>query len=87
MRKDVTAQPMEIRMARLEGAYEQIRDCLNGIDLRLISIEQRLDATCDMLLTRIDSPQASMDRKFLWLMGLVMVSIILPLVGRFVPRP
>ena len=73
MRRDVTAQPMEIRMARLEGAYEQISDRLSGIDLRLASIEARLDQRF-----------AAMDQKFLWVIGLVLVSILLPLVQRFV---
>ncbi len=87
MRRDVTAQPLEIRMARLEGAYEQISDRLNGIDLRLAAIEGRIDSTRDMLLARIDSLRGSMDQKFLWVMGLVLVSIILPFVERFVPHP
>ena len=82
----MTAQPMEIRMARLEGAYEQIRDRLNGIDLRLASIEARIDATRDMLLARMDERFAAMDQKFLWVMGLVLVSILLPLIQRFIPH-
>ena len=86
MRRDVTAQPLEIRMARLEGAYEQISDRLNGIDLRLAAIEASIDSTRDMLLGRMDSLQASMDRKFIWLTGLVLVSILLPLVQRFGPH-
>ena len=86
MRRDVTAQPLEIRMARLEGAYEQISDRLNGIDLRLASIEARIDATRDMLLARMDERFAAVDQKFLWLMGLVVVSILLPLIQRLFPH-
>ncbi len=59
-------------MARLEGAYEQISDRLNSIDVRLGSIE-----------TRLDQRFAAMDQKFLWVIGLVLVSILLPLVQRF----
>ena len=66
---------MESRMARLEGAYEQISERLTGIDLRLAAIE-----------TRIDQRFAAMDQKFLWVIGLVLVSILLPLVQRFVPH-
>jgi hypothetical protein len=66
---------MEIRMARLEGAYEQISERLNGIDSRLAAIE-----------TRIDQRFVAMDQKFLWVIGLVLVSIILPFVERFVPH-
>ena len=69
----MTAQPLEIRMARLEAAYEQISDRLNGIDRRLDGLEQR-----------VDSLRSSMDQKFLWVIGLVLVSILLPFIQRLV---
>lgn len=75
----LSAQPLEIRMAHLEGAYEQVSHRLNGIDRRLENLEQKVDATRDMLLVRIDH----LDQKFLWVIGLVLVSILLPLVQRF----
>ncbi|HEV2261490.1 MAG TPA: hypothetical protein VGR69_04290 [Candidatus Rubrimentiphilum sp.] len=75
----MSAQPLEIRMAHLEGAYEQVSQRLNGIDRRLENLEQKVDATRDMLLVRIDH----LDQKFLWVIGLVLVSILLPLVQRF----
>jgi hypothetical protein len=40
----LSAQPLEIQMARLEGAYLQIADRLNGIDHRLESFERGVDA-------------------------------------------
>lgn len=73
-------------MAHLEGAYEQVSQRLNGIDLRLAGIETRIDSTRDMLLARFESLQASVDRNFIWLTGLVIVSILLPLVQRYVPH-
>jgi hypothetical protein len=76
----MTAQPLEIRMAHLEGAYEQVSHRLNGIDLRLNAIDSRLAA----FETRMDRRFAAMDQKFLWVIGLVLVSILLPLVQRFV---
>lgn len=66
---------MEIRIAHLEGAYEQVSHRLNGIEQRLVALEQR-----------IDSLRNSMDQKFLWVMGLVLVSILSPLIQRFVPH-
>ena len=80
----MSAQPLEIRMAHLEGAYEQVSQRLNGIDLRLATLEQKLDGTRDMLLARMHSLEVRMDQKFLWVIGLVLVSILLPLVQRFV---
>jgi hypothetical protein len=78
----LSAQPLEIRRAHLEGAYEQVSQRLNGIDRRLENLEQKVGATRDMLLTRIDH----LDQKFLWLIGLVLVSILLPLVQRVIPH-
>jgi hypothetical protein len=69
-------------MAHLEGAYEQVSQRLNGIDLRLNAIDSRLVA----FETRMDQRFAAMDQKFLWVIGLVLVSILLPLVQRFVPH-
>ena len=89
----MSAQPFDIRMAHLEGAYEQVSHRLNGIDSRLAGIETRIDSTRDMLLARMDQRFAAMDQrfaamdqKFLWVIGLVLVSILLPLVQRFVPH-
>ena len=82
MRRNVTGEPLEIRMAHLEGAYEQVSQRLNGIDLRLNGIDSRLVA----FETRMDQRFAAMDQKFLWVIGLVLISIILPLVQRFVPH-
>jgi hypothetical protein len=42
---------------------------------RLNSIEQRLAAI-----------EQKIDKQFLWLVGLILVSIALPLAGRFLPR-
>lgn len=78
----MSAQPLDIRMAHLEGAYEQVSQRLNGIDLRLNGIDSRLAS----IETRIDQRFAAMDQKFLWVIGLVLVSIILPFVERFVPH-
>jgi len=51
---------MEGRIARLEGAYEQISDRLNGIDARLTGLEHTID-------TRF----AQVDQRFTWLTGVV----------------
>ena len=51
---------MEERIARREGAYEQIRDRLNGIDVRLGGI----DHTIETFRTHVD-------QRFTWLTGVV----------------
>ncbi len=91
-------------MAHLEGAYEQVSQRLNGIDLRLAGVEQKIDMTRDVLLAQMNerfaavdlrfasfderfiSLEKRLDQKFLWVIGLVLISILLPLVQRFVPH-
>jgi tetrahydromethanopterin S-methyltransferase subunit G len=60
------------RIAHLEGAYEQI-------DKRLDSMEHRMDSI-DYRLTSLDQ---KLDRYFLWMLGLLVVSILLPMASRF----
>ena len=55
---------LEVRIAHLEGAYEQIDKRLGSIENRMASLEQKLD------------------RQFLWILGLLIVSILLPIASR-----
>jgi hypothetical protein len=59
----MSANPLEIRLARLEGAYEQIADRLNGIDHRIESLEQRVDLGFAELTGRFDSRLGKLDGK------------------------
>jgi len=71
---------IEARLARLEGSYEQINTRLGSIELRL----NRLDDTIELRLNRLDD---KMDRQFYWLLGLLVISILLPLAMRYLPAP
>lgn len=42
-------ETMEARIAHLDGAFGQVGDRLNGIDRRLDSLEQRMDARFNWL--------------------------------------
>lgn len=54
---------MEIRMAHLEGAYQQVADRLNGIDNRI-----------DGVYREIGDLRRDMNQRFIWLTGIVMTS-------------
>jgi hypothetical protein len=83
----MSAQPLEIRMAHLEGAYEQVSQRLNGIESRLTGFEQRVEQRFTQLDEsfdrRFDALSEKIDQRSLWLMGLVLVSILLPVAMRF----
>jgi len=55
------SSPLEIRMARLEGVYEQVNQRLASIDARFASIDARFDA--------IDR---KIDERFMWTIGVVL---------------
>ena len=81
----MSADTLHVRMAHLEGAYEQISDRLNGIDGRLAQIDSRfhqIDSRFHQIDRKIDTLDAKMDRRFMWIIGLLVVSIILPFIAR-----
>jgi hypothetical protein len=49
----MSAHPMEIRMAHLEGAYEQINERLGSIEGRLTALDQKIDLRFDSLDKKI----------------------------------
>jgi tetrahydromethanopterin S-methyltransferase subunit G len=70
-----------IRIAHLEGAYEQVAARLNGIDRRLEGIEQKIDAQVGGLRQETGSLRQEMnarfgrvDHKFMWVMGIGVTS-------------
>lgn len=56
----MNVQQMESRLGSLEGAYSQVAERLTSLDWRFESMERKLD------LFRND-----MDRRFMWLTGVV----------------
>jgi archaellum component FlaC len=92
----MSAAPLDSRLAHLEGAYDQISDRLNSIDKRFEMIDKRFESIdrrfegverrLDDLVRRSVGLVARMDRQFFWLMGIMIVSILLPVVERFSVR-
>jgi len=59
----MTVSSLAVRIAHLEGAYEQVADRLNGIDRRLETLDQKMESRFNQV-----------DQKFLWMMGLMVTS-------------
>lgn len=51
----MTAQPWEPRIARLEGAYEQVDKRLESVDRRLETLDRKVDDVRDLLQWRMTS--------------------------------
>ena len=74
-------QPLEARLAHVEGAFVQVGERLNSIDRRLDTIEQimqcrfaQVDARFDRLESRFDRLESRftlVDQRFMWLIGIL----------------
>lgn len=68
---------MESRLANLEGAYLQVADRLNGIDMRFDGLDRKidgLDRKIDALRDSIATSFREVDRRFMWLIGMIVTS-------------
>lgn len=78
--------PMEARMARLEGAYEQITERLGVIEQRFARVEEDISSLRKELHQGLDGLRRDltqrMDRQFFWVMTVLLVSLILPIMLR-----
>lgn len=66
----MTGQGMEIRLARLEGAYEQI-------DRRLDDLRESMNrgfASADQRFAGIEQRFTAMDQKLTWIVGLIVAT-------------
>ncbi len=70
----MSAEPLDSRIARLEGINVQIADRLNGIDGRLDSLDRSLRSEIGGLRTEMSSRFAQVDQKFMWVIGLNVTS-------------
>ncbi len=73
----MSAQPLEIRLAHMEGVNEQIVDRLNGVDRRLDFMGSQIGDLRSELNARfgqVDGRFAQMDQKFMWLIGINVTS-------------
>ena len=57
----MSAQPLEVRMASLEGSYQQVSDRLNGIDRRLDGFEQKVEARFNSVELRFQALDSKID--------------------------
>ncbi|MGC8485133.1 MAG: hypothetical protein ACP5O6_05800 [Candidatus Baltobacteraceae bacterium] len=89
----MSAETIDGRLAHLEGAYDQISDRLNGFDQRFASLEGKIDglrtemnhrfATIDARFAAIERRFSSFDQKFNLIFGLIAISILIPLLERY----
>ena len=78
----MSAQPLEARLAHLEGAFLQV-------DRRLESLERAVDSRfnqVDSRFNQVESRFSIIDQRFNWLIGIVVASWISTIVTILVHR-
>jgi len=71
----MTADALEVRIAHLEGAYEQIDKRLGAIEGGVRELRNSIASLRSELLAR-------MDHQFFWVLGLLIASILIPIALR-----
>jgi hypothetical protein len=84
----MAAEPMEIRMARLEGTYARINERLGVIENRLGALEQRPTSEIAGLRSEtasgFEKVRRQMTGRFYWLLTLIIGSILIPILRDFI---
>jgi hypothetical protein len=75
----MAADALEVRIAHLEGAYEQI-------DRRLGAIEGDVRELRNSIASLRSGLRARMDHHFFWVLGLLIASILIPIALRLFGR-
>jgi hypothetical protein len=57
----MSAQPLEVRIASLEGSYRQVSDRLNSIDRRLDGFEQKIEGRFNSVDARFAATDSKID--------------------------
>jgi hypothetical protein len=89
----MTAQPWENRVDRLEAAYERLDGRIDRLDAKFDAkfdaLRDRLDVRFDVLTSQIvdlrRDMQMQLGTQFRWTIGLIVVSMLLPLVEKYFP--
>ncbi len=82
----MAANPLDVRIARLEGAYEQVDRRLAAIEENVGDLREevrglRTEFRNELMGTRSEL-LARMDHQFFWTLGLLIVSILVPIALR-----
>jgi hypothetical protein len=82
----MAADALEVRMAHLEGAYEQIDRRLGTVEGRIAALDRKVDEGFTQVRTEIQSVRGEllgrMDGQFFWILGLLIFSILVPIALR-----
>ncbi len=76
----MTTESLEVRLARLEGSYEQINERLGTIESRLDSLGTKVDNGFTEVRREFTEVRREMRTQFYWLLGVIIVGLVVPIV-------
>ena len=86
----MAADALDVRIAHLEGAYEQIDRRLGSLEGQTQGLRLEMNALRDELRSEMRGLRTElltrMDRQFFWILGLLIISILSPVAGRLIGR-
>ncbi len=84
---------LEVRIAHLEGAYEQVdrrlgvvESILSQIRSEINQLRGELSARIDRIDGRVDTLSARMDNQFHWLLGTILTTWVTVIIAIFLRR-
>lgn len=81
-------EALEIRMARLEGAYEQINERLGSVERELgglrVELKAEIEAMRSAITSEIGDIRRKMDSQFYWVLPFVLGAILFPILRELV---
>jgi hypothetical protein len=84
------ADALEVGIAHLEGAYEQIDRRLGAVERRIAALDRKIDDGFAHVRTEIQSVRGELlgrlDHQFFWILGLLIISILVTIVFRLTGR-
>ena len=73
-----TRDPLEVRVAKLEGLFEQLNERLGNVETDIRDLRQEVS-------DGFNEVRREMRRMLYWILGLVVVGYLVPIALRFVP--
>ena len=78
----MAADALDVRIAHLEGAYEQIDRRLGAVEGRIAALDRKIDDVRTEIQGVRGELLGRMDRLFFWILGLLIISILVPIALR-----
>ena len=78
----MAADTLDVRIVHLERAYEQTDRRLGAVEGRIAALDRKIDDVRTEIQGVRGELLGRMDRQFFWILGLLVISILVPIAFR-----